>query len=450
MEFVTNYRVERYTLDTQWEDLPPEVQTYAMMCGVDLMSALVLGSYGKQFAAGKNVAQTMGMSGNIPVVGDDKTYNLLGASIAMGHSSNSFDIDDGFRMIQGHPGTSFVGGVLAAALDKQVSWREYLTTLAVCYEVTIRWALAMQDHYKFLHSTGAYGAFGTAAGMGRLLGLDEKQLNNALSVADFHAPMTPVMRAVEYPSMNKDGVPFGALVGAMAVLETLSGTTGKTHILEMPEYQAHLDDLGKKFHILDLYFKPYTCCRWAHQPILAIQTLMKEHGFTHKDVEHVSVNTFLSAARLSKIEPRSTDEAQYNIAFPVASALVFGDVGYAQIREEALHNPDVLTMMKRLEFTVDPELDKLFPGQRLANVTITLKDGTVLKSETYAAPGEPEDPELGLEWITKKFKRVTAAMLPEDAQDALLKAMTEDLDTPVAEVVAKVNAALRPAEVVNR
>ena len=209
MKFTTDYRTERYALDTKWGNLPDDVQNHALMCGIDLMCALVLGSYGKQFAAGRRLADTLGLNGDIPVVGSEKTYSLLGAAISMGHSSNSFDIDDGFRMICGHPGTSFVAGVLAAAFNKGVSYREYLTTLVVCYELSIRWALAMQDHYHYLHSTGAYGAFGTAAGVGRLLGLDEAQLNNALSVADFHAPMTPVMRAVEYPSMNKDGVPYG-------------------------------------------------------------------------------------------------------------------------------------------------------------------------------------------------------------------------------------------------
>ena len=441
MEFITDYRVERYALQTKWEDLPEKVQTWAKMCGIDLLGALVLGSYGRQFAAGNKLAQSMGLSGQIPVVGSDSTYNLLGASIVLGHSSNSFDIDDGFRMIQGHPGTSFVGGVLAAATQENVTWQEYLTTLVVCYEVSIRWAFAMQEHYGYLHSTGAYGAFGTAAGMGRLLGLDEKQLNTALSIADFHAPMTPVMRAVEYPSMNKDGVPFGALVGAVAVLETISGTTGKTHLLEMPEYQKFTGDLGEKFHMLDLYFKPYTCCRWAHQPILAIQKLMAAHSFTHEDVAHVKVNTFRSATRLSKIEPTTTDEAQYNIAFPVAAALVYGDVGYQQIRKEALSDPMVLATMKKLEFAVDPELDKLFPAQRLANVEITLKDGTVLRSATYAAPGEPDDPELGLDWITAKFKRITETMLDEKDKNELLKLLTVELDTPVTEILRKVNTA---------
>ena len=114
MEFTTDYRTERFILDTQWEDLPPKVKEWAMMCGIDLMSALILGSYGKQFACGIKLAKSMGLQGDIAIVGDPQKFNLPGAAIAMGHSSNSFDIDDGSRMIQGHPGISFVGGVLAA------------------------------------------------------------------------------------------------------------------------------------------------------------------------------------------------------------------------------------------------------------------------------------------------------------------------------------------------
>lgn len=443
MEFISDYRTEKYILNTQWADLSESVKMHAKMCGIDLMTALILGSYGKQFEAGKKLADSMGLSGDIPVVGDDHRYNLLGASIVMGHASNSFDIDDGHKMICGHPGTSFVAGTLAAALKKNVTYREYLTTLVICYEVTIRWALAMQDYYKYLHSTGAYGAFGTAAGAGRLLGFSEKQMNNALSVADFHAPMTPVMRAVEYPSMNKDGVPFGALVGMMAVLETLSGTSGKTHLLEMPEYKEHLDNLGAKYHILDLYFKPYTCCRWAHQPIKACQDLMRDFNIDCKNIAHVKICTFRSAARLSKIEPHETDEAQYNIAFPVASAIVHGDVGFPQVRQEALDNPDVLDMMKRLEFVVDSNMENAFPAKRQAWVEIELKNGFKCRSRIYEAAGEPDDPNLSLSWILEKFKRITACMIEEHDQDALLEMLTNNLDTPMSAVVERINALLK-------
>ena len=444
MEFITDYRTEKFALENNWDCLPDAVKEHGLMCSLDIMMALILGCYGKQFAAGEKVATMMGMNGDIPVVGSEKTYNLLGAAVVMGHASNSYDIDDGHRQIQGHPGTSFIGGVLAAAIQQNLKYKDFLSVFVTCYELTIRWALAMQKDYGFLHSTGTYGAFGTALGVGRILGLDEKQLNNALSIADYHAPLTPVMRAVEYPSMNKDGVPFGALVGTMAVLETLSGSTGRTHILEMPEYKEHLDDLGKVWHIMELYFKPYTCCRWAHQPIQAIIDLVNEHGFRFEDVERVRVNTFRSAARLSKIEPKDTDEAQYNIAWPVASALVYGDVGYPQVRDEALKDERVLAMMKRLSFEVNPELDAQFPGKRLAYVEIELKGGKQFKSKVYEAPGEMDDPNLNLEWIQKKFKRITRWMLQEDKQEEIIAMMANpEADFTVRELVRKVNRDLK-------
>lgn len=441
MQFTTDYRAERWALGARWETFPAAVRTQAIMCGVDLFGALILGSRGRQFMAGQSLVKTLGLSGAVPVIGGTPS-SLLGAAIAMGHSSNSFDIDDGFNLIKGHPGASFAPGVLAAALDRNVPFREYLAALTVCYELTVRWALAMQDHYRFLHSSGAYGAFGTALGVGRLLGLDEKKLNNALSIADYHAPMTPVMRAVEYPSMNKDGIPFGALVGTMAVLETLSGTTGRTHLLELPEYSGYLDNLGEKYFIQELYFKPYTCCRWAHQPILACQTLMGKYGFSHREVSRVKVNTFSAAARLSKKKPRDTDEAQYNIAFPIASALVHGDVGFQQIRDEALDDPDVLSMMERLEFSVDPVLEAQFPERRLAWVEILLKDGRVLRSEVLDAPGEHTDPELDLEWVLRKFRKVTAPILTAGQQEDLLRRMTGQPETPVRVIVEQINRAL--------
>ncbi len=439
MVFITDYRLEDYILNTTWATLPTDVQERTISCSIDLMTALILGSQGKQYKTGVKVAKRIGLKGDIPVFGSQISFNLLGASIAFSHAANSFDIDDGYNMVKGHPGASFVGGVLAAALEKNCSYGEYLVALAVCYETAIRWGLAEQDYYNFLHSTGTYGAFGTAAGVGRLHGLNKEQLNNALSIADYHAPMTPVMRAVEYPSMNKDGVPFGSLIGTMAVIETEEGETGKTHLLEMPEYKDYLDSLGSKFYIRDLYFKPYTCCRWAHQPILACQQLMKHHCFTWEQIRHVTVNTFASAAKLSKMIPHNTDEAQYNIAFPVAASLVYGDVGFEQIKDEAVNDKRVLAMMRKLEFKVDSEMDKVFPEKRLAWVDIELENSIHYVSPVYAAPGEHTDPELNAEWIVKKFKRVTAPVISTEGQEKVLQHLGAYSETAMRDIIATIN-----------
>lgn len=439
MQFITDYRIEDYILNTEWDNLPVDVQERTLRCSVDLMGALILGSQGRQYDAGVKVAKRIGATGDISVLGERGCFNLLGASIAFSHAANSFDIDDGYNMVKGHPGASFIGGVLAAALAKNCTYAEYLTTLSICYETAIRWGLVEQKHYGFLHSTGTYGAFGTAAGVGRLHALTREQLNNALSIADYHAPLTPVMRAVEYPSMNKDGVPFGSLVGTMAVIETEEGETGKTHLLEMPEYKEYLDSLGERYYIRELYFKPFTCCRWAHQPNKACIDLMKGNDINPDRIKHVTVHTFDSAAKLSKVVPNNTDEAQYNIAFPVAAAIVNGDVGFNQVKDEAVSDLAVLAMMQRLSFEVDPEMEKEFPEKRLAWVEMELTDGRVLRSKVYAASGEHTDPELSFDWINNKFRRVTAPIISAEGQEKILSVMTVYNDIPMREIIRTVN-----------
>ncbi len=263
-------------------------------------------------------------------------------------------------------------------------------------------------------------------------------MNNTLSIADFNAPLAPVM-LVQYPSMNKDGVPFGALVGAMAVQETLAGSTGYGHLLETPEFRHLVETLGDSYEIMNLYFKPYkTCCRWAHPPIQACLDLMKRNDFDARDIKEITVQHSIPAAKLSKIVPKTTDEAQYNIAYPIAAALVHGDLGYMQVRDEALDNPEVIELMKRLNFVTDPEIDNLFPEKRLAKVAITLNDGRVLQSELYAAPGEASD-NVDLEWITKKFNRITQPILSATTQEKLLALLTNDLDIPLRSIVDFVN-----------
>ena len=115
MHFETTYKLENFILDTQWKDVPQEVKDRMKGCFVDLMGALVIGSRSRQFNVGLKLAETLFGTGDIPVVGNDKKFSFMGASTAMGHSSNAYDIDDGHNMTRAHPGTSFVGAILAAA-----------------------------------------------------------------------------------------------------------------------------------------------------------------------------------------------------------------------------------------------------------------------------------------------------------------------------------------------
>lgn len=437
MNFVTDYKLEDFILDTKWEDLPEEVKERMRGCLVDLMGALIVGSRSRQFEAGLKLASTIYGAGDIAIVGSDKKFGFMGASAAMGHSSNAYDIDDGHNMTRAHPGTSFIGGLLAAAYEKNLSLREILATMLVSYEATIRSGAAMMDYYQYAHSSGTFGAVGVAVGVGRIYGFDRVQMNHVLSVADFNAPLVPGIRSVEYPSMNKDGVPFGVMVGALAVMEVLSGFEGNKNLLEADEYRHYLDDLGEKYQVMDLYFKPYPCCRWAHPAIDACTALMRDNKIKPENVARVTVKTFKRATMLSKIEPKTVDEAQYNIAYPVAASVVYGDFGIREVMEESLSDPKTLDMMKKLSFEVDDKYDAAFPAHRICRAEIETLDGKLYVSGECEPRGEACE-NIGFDWLADKFRRITAPFISGDGQEKVIS-LIKSSDCSVRELVDTVN-----------
>ena len=436
MKYTTTYKLEEFILNTTWETLPADVQERMKGCFIDLIGALTIGSRSEQFYVGLRLAETLYGKGDIPVIGSSKKFGFMGASCAMGHSSNAYDIDDGHNIIRAHPGTSFVGGILAAAYEKNVSRNEFLTAMLVAYETTIRSGAAIMDYYNYAHSSGTFGAVGVAAGVGRIYGFSKEQLNNVLSVADFNAPLVPGIRSVEYPSMNKDGVPFGVLVGCLAIMETLCGFEGNKNLLEAEEYSHYTEDLGEKYHVRDLYFKPYTCCRWGHPAIDACISLLEEHKITHEDIEAVTIHTFHRATLLSKGIPATADEAQYNIAYPVASALVHKDFGFAQVT--MLDDEEAIRMMDKLSFVTDPEIDKKFPAQRICRAEIITKDGRRLVSKEWEPQGEAKD-NIGIDWLSAKFRRITSPLLTDDGIEAILTMVTGEEDLPIRAIVDEIN-----------
>lgn len=425
MIFYTDYRLEEFILNTSWDSLPELVRERMRGCFVDLLGALITGSTSKQAETGILLAEKLYGVGDIPVIGTEKKFNFMGASTAMGHSSNAYDIDDGHNITRAHPGTSFVGAVLAAAYEKNLNISEFLVAMLVAYETSIRSGAAIMDYYDYAHSSGTFGAVGVAVGVGRIYGFSKEQLNNVISVAEFNAPLVPGIRSVEYPSMNKDGVPFGVMVGAIAVMETLCGFTGNKNLLEANEYKHYLDDLGEKYHVMDLYFKPYPCCRWAHPAIDACLELLSKNSICYEDIKKVTVRTFKRATMLSKIEPKTTDEAQYNIAYPVAASIVRGGFGIKEVMDESLDDCEILTMMKKLSFETNNEFDKEFPAKRICSVEMELNNGNKFISSECEPRGEAYE-NIGYNWLCDKFIHITSPFIKHEAQTKIIELVRQD------------------------
>ncbi len=414
MQFFTDYRLENFIKETNYDALPDGVKERLDGCFLDLLGALIVGSGSQQFQAGVALAKKLGKVGDIAVVGSEEKFDFFGASIAMGHSSNAYDIDDGHNIIRAHPGTSFIGALLAEAYRQDLSAPDFLAALYVAYEATVRMGRAIMEYYQYAHSSGTFGAVGVAVGVGRMRNYTLEQLNNVISIAEFNAPLVPGIRSVEYPSMNKDGVPFGVMTGCLALYANESGFLGNKNLLEAEEYRRYLDDLGVKHEVNALYFKPYPCCRWAHPAIDACLALMKEYAISHEQIAKVEIQTFYKATQLSKIIPKNADEAQYNIAYPVASAIV--NKGFSVKQVEETEDKAVHAVMEKLSFVCDEKLDKQFPEKRLCRAKFILNDGTMVASSEHQPRGEAEE-NISFDWLKEKFFTITKDKLSARAQE---------------------------------
>src|SRR5207249_2311039 len=107
---------------------------------------------------------------------------------------------------------------------------------------------------------------------------------------------------------------------------------------------------------------------WAQPAVEAALDLQRAHGFDAAQITSIAIETFREAVALGSqcAQPRTTEEAQYSIAFPVAAALVFGRLGAAEIDAPALDDPRVHRLLPDITLTEDNEFVHRFPAERWA------------------------------------------------------------------------------------
>jgi len=430
-------RVIRFIQDTHWTDFPPPVRHQAKRCLLDGLGSLVAGTQTPVADITADLAreQFPGQQATLLVRGE--RVSAMGAALANGFAANALDVDDGHRMIKGHPGSPLYPILLAGSEMASVSGQALLTALVIGYEVGIRAGLIRHSALPTYHSSGSWGAIAGAAAGSRLLGLDQKQIKEALGTADYHAPLAPMMRGIATPSMGKDSIGWGCMVAMSSLLLARRGFTGIQPLFEDASQEDWISNLGHKFEILNVYFKPYCGCRWAQPAVSATLSLMQDNQLEPEEIEIIQISTFQEAAALTTRPPRDTEEAQYNMALPIAAALLDGEVGPEQVLPPRIQQQDVLHMMDRVHVITREEYSRAFPARALAHVEIKTRDGKRCRSETHAAPWDPDsrlpsDRELG-----EKFRRFVVPVLGKEKTVEFKNRIWNFEEEPRAEILIR-------------
>jgi 2-methylcitrate dehydratase PrpD len=367
-----------------FSDLPADVIAQARRCLLDLIGVAAAGSRtsAAQIASRYATTQLRGSDAEARMLFDGRRAGLAGAAFAGATTIDSFDAHDGHVLCKGHAGVAVLPALLAFVDSGAVcNDREFITALVLGYEVATRAGIALHASVPDFHCSGAWNAIGCAAIGARLLGLSNEQVRHALGIAEYFGPRGQLVRGCDSPAMVKDGSGWGAHAGVSAALLARGGFTGAPAVtVERADAAQYWNDLGARWRIREQYFKAYPVCRWAQPAIEAAFALQRAVNFSADDIEEIAIETFAEAAALGAgcTIPGATDEAQYSLPFPVAAALVFGQVGAAEIELPRLADPRVRRLLGAMKVIEDAEFSRRFPAERWARVRITLKDGRTL------------------------------------------------------------------------
>lgn len=437
-----------FVLGTTFDELPEHVVQFSLRCLLDLvgvaaagrttqLAAIIADHAAAHFGAGTHRAS---------ILFDGRLVSPAGAALANGMTIDSIDAHDGNKITKGHTGCHQLPTLLAMSqATNQHDPRRFITDLVVGYEFATRAGIALHATASDYHTSGAWGAVGCAALGSRILCLDANTTWEAMGIAEYHGPRSQMMRVIDHPTMLKDGSGWGAMAGVSAAYLAADGFTGAPAVtVNDPAVADVWADLGDRWLIEEQYFKPHPVCRWAQPAVEATLTLRRAHDLDAGDVERVEVATFHEAARLATTWPETTEQAQYSLPFPVAAALVRGQLGATEVTEDALVDPEIRSLSSRVSIVEDPQHDAAFPANRYARVTLHLHDGRSLTSADTEPRGDPEA-HLDDDEIRTKFHTFAEPVLGHERAADIEAAITTLVDSDSLEPL--IDLLVRPGRV---
>ena len=420
-----------YCSRLKFNNLPSEVVDCVKYRFLDFISVACRGSKEKPAKTVYRLVKEM-EKGQGVMVGTREKAPYLYSALANGTSSHSIEMDDVHNESSLHPGVVVFPSALATSEMTGASGKRFILAVVLGYEVVVRLgsALGPENSYKRgFHPTGTCGTFGSSVASAKTMGLQEEKILNAMGISGSQAA-----GSMEYLAQGAWTKPFhagwAAHSGMVAAMLSRKGFKGPSSILEGRDGFLHaysngadpakvLEGIGSGFQILRASVKVHACCRYMHPPIDAVLKIINENNLQAEQVKKIKVGVLKAGAQLiaepaeGKITPQSIVDAQFSMPFGAAAALLYGKAGLREFQPSVIRSKAVRKMMRKVECTVDPELERSFPKQWRATAEILTQDEKSYSTTVEYPKGDPENP-LSWEEMKERFHDLTGRIMKKE------------------------------------
>ncbi len=422
----------RFILNTPAEAIPAPILHEGKRCIINYMAVALYASADPSMAILTGLFEEEGGVEIASLIGAGTRTNLQNAALANGYLAHLEDYDDTHFPTVIHPSAPTIPAAFAVAEREGATGLDVLAATVLGIEACCRVGLSVYpNHYDAgWHITGTCGVFGAAGAAGRLLGLDESQMTQALGIAGTQAAgVREVFGSMSKPFHAGRSAQSGVLAGLLArrgftsTHEILEGRRGFAAVLSTASDMTQITDaLGERWELPNNGLKPYSCGVVSHPLIDAMIALRNTHGVAADDVESVSARVHpLVLELMDRPNPRVGLEGKFSHQHSMAVGLIDGGAFPAQYTDERVLDSAVAALRDKIRATVDTSV-----AEDAAEVTVTLRDGRSITESVEHATGAPENP-MSDTHLESKFRTLARRVLSQSQADELLTALW-DLD----------------------
>jgi 2-methylcitrate dehydratase len=349
------------------------------------------------------------------------------------------------------------GVALAAAELAGGSGRDLMVGVAIGYTVQSR----LVDHGDFMTSGldhTAQLAFSHNAAAGRLLGMPDPQIANAIAMAASSDASFAVIRAKplsQWKGLASAQSALGAMNalflarrGVQGPLRVVEGPFGLDNVLHM-RLRVDWDHEGYE-GVTTSTIKKYNAMIHTQSAIYAMMQLIAANrprldvaaGFDPGTIVSIEAEVpqmtydFAGGGKYGSLgDVRTKEQADHDLRYLLAVALLDGNVMPAQFAEDRIRRPDVQSLLTKVSARPNAAYTDVYPQQMPAKITVRLKDGTTFTREVRDFPGMPSHP---FTWddIVGKFDQLVAGRIDSDLANEIKEAVRSVEQIQVKDLMA--------------
>ena len=431
------------------EDLTQEIRALFKRNILDSLGCALGALPGKPFAKLREQFDTVGRGGRCTLIGGGQT-SLDQAALYNSGLVRYLDLLDTYMGPAGlcHPSDNF-GGILATADMVGATGEEFMLALAVAYEVGCRVTAAVPVMAKgFNHALQL--ALSLAASCGKLMNLTPGQTAHAIAIA----AIDNVSLAAVHSEPVSQWKGFSPGITAMRTVYTtaLAGRdfTGPLRLFEGPngldrmfDQTIAIDWADPSLEVVRQTVMKKYCSLIHGQPVLeAVLDLKRRHELTVTDIVSVVCEIFQNGFDIAgggsfgpKDHPTTKEQADYNLKYLIAAALLDDQVGPAQLEEARIKATDAQALLSKIEIRPNPEFTRGYPEHLDCQITMRTQDGREFAKTQRGYEGGLEHP---LTWArtVEKFHWLAEPFAGAKLRGAIIAAV-ESLDRqPLSELLA--------------